>query len=298
MTLYALYQGNDSLIFNGKPYSALDLVGGGLFPIRLLTERGAQQDGSSAVGTKLDERTINMSVLIDASNRAQLVGYKDALAAFIKPNGAEPMQLRATRDDGSVRALDVFTVGIVDFPNTTQARVAAVQRLVLQMQAPDPVPYDPALQNINFSLTAPGGYLIPLKVPLKYLISSSLSSTVTLAYTGVWRTFPTIFISGPATSPVITNLATGDKLDFTGQSIPAGDTWIVDLTYGVKRIFDNHGVAKDYALTNDSNLVTWAIMPDKIAPGGINDIRVVVPSGANLATQVRVEFYRKFPNLD
>jgi len=286
---------------NGAPYWSLTLTGIGLPPIRLIKERGPQQHGSTVVGHLLDERLINLALLIKVATEALSDQARDDLAEILKPVDDLPCKIRITREDGTQRQIDAYTVGTVDFPNTQQDRFAGTQMVIAQFEAPDPIPYNPALNNIVFTVVsggaAPGGYTVPLFIPMIYAVGSSINDVENLVYVGKRETFPIIFVTGPAVSLVITNETTDQILDFTGHTIAAGVTYAIDLRYGYKTITDHLGVRQNAALTDASDLVTWSIVPTPTAPGGVNDIRVNVPSGATVDTKIRVEYYDRYPSL-
>lgn len=275
-----------------NPYAFISLTGLGLAPVRRLKERGPQQHGSTDVGFLLDERMLNLALLITGRTLAEMDVYRDALAEILKPLENTPIKLRLTRDNGSVRQLDCHVTGMVDFPNTLEQRIGASQQVVVQLEASDPIPYDPALRNIVFdSMSTGGGFQVPMQVLLAYSGGTSINVIQTLNYAGKWATSPIIYVAGPATDLVITNVTTGKKLDFTGRTIGPGDTYEIDLRYGYKSVRDSNGDLQNAALTDDSDLVTWSFVP------GINDIHVVIPSGMDATSQIRVEFRDKYPSF-
>lgn len=286
---------------DGQPFWALTMTGLGLPPIRLIKERSPQQDGSTVVGQLLDERLLNLALLIDAPNEAIAAQYRRDLAKILKPIDNVPCTLRITENDGLIRQIDTYTVGTVDFPITPETRMAGKQSVIAQFEAPDPIPYDPALQNIVFTVASgsgpPGGFQIPLLVPAIYSGASSIDAIESLTYDGDWETFPVLYLTGPMIDPIITNETTGKVLNFTGSNISAGDTWTVDLRYRHKNVIDSLGALKNAALTDASDLVTWSLVPDPEAVDGVNDIRVDVPSGATADSKVRIEFFNRYPSL-
>lgn len=281
------------------PYAFISLTGMGNPPVRRIKERGPQQHGATDVGFLLDERMLNLAILITGSTLELVDGYRDDLADMLKPSSTAG-KLRVTRDDGTVRQIDCHVSTAVDFPNTLQERIGASQLVVVQFEAADPIWYDPVRNNIVFTIASgvsePGGYPIPLMIPMIYTGGALIDATENLTYAGKWETFPTIYITGPADDPVITNATTGKVLDFTGTNIAALDTYTIDLRYGYKTVTDAAGVRQNAALTDASNLVDWSLAPSPDAPGGINDIQVYIPSGVTVATKVRVEYYDRYPS--
>lgn len=282
---------------SGNPFWVMSLTGIGLPPVRLLKERGPQQHGSTVVGYLLDERLLNMAMLIKAPSEAVADTYRDDLAEILKPVEGVPVQIRLTHASAKVRQIDSYTVNMVDFPMTNQDRFAGAQTVIAQFEAPDPIPYDPTLRNIIFDTSGGSGYQIPLEVPFAYTTGTAINQVVSLAYTGKREVYPRIYITGPAEDLKITNETIGKVLDFTGHVIAGGDTYEIDLRYGYKVITDQNGTRQNSALTDDSNLADWRIEATPLAPGGINDIRVEVADQATAATQIRVEFYDKHPSM-
>ena len=288
--------GSTTYALSGRdPYAFISLTGLGLPPVRRIKERGPLQHGATDVGFLLDERMLNLALLITGSTLAAVDEYRDDLAEILKPLSSTPIKLRVTRDDSSVRQIDCYTTGIVDFPNTLGERIGASQMVVAQFEAAYPIWYDPELVNIFVTNAGGNGYLIPLDVPVLYTTGSAINRLVSLTYAGKWEVYPKIYATGPATDLVITNETTGDVLDFTGHSIAGGDTYEIDLRYGYKTITDQTGTRKNSALTDDSDLATWRIVPTPTAAGGVNDIRVEVASGVTNATQIRMEYNDQYP---
>lgn len=286
-------------MYGRDPYSYISLTGLGLPPVRRIKERGPQQHGSTDVGFLLDERMLNLALLITADTKAEVATARRDLAHILKPRQSTPIIVRVTGEDDLVRQIDTHLAGIVDFPNTLQERMGASQLVVVQFEAADPIPYDPTLQNVTFDNTAfSAGLTVPMAVPMTLVIPSAIDSIVSITYEGDWETFPFMYLTGPMDDPVITNETTGDVLDFTGASLTGSDVWTIDLRYGHKSITDQNGDSQIAALTDDSDLITWSLVPDEEAPDGINDIRVEIPTGVTSATRVRIEYYNKYPSLE
>lgn len=280
-----------------NPYAFISLTGLGLPPVRRQKERGPQQHGASDVGFLLDERVLNLALLITGSTLSALDTARDNLANILKPLESTPIKLRVTRDNASQRQIDCHVIGAVDFPNTLQERIGPSQLVVVQFEAADPIPYDPTLNNVIFDTSGGSGYQIPWEVPFAYTSGTAIDQVVSLPYAGAWEAYPVIYATGPAEDLIITNDTIGKVLDFTGTTIAAGDTFEIDLRYGYKRVRDSDGVLQNAALTDASNLADWRIVPSPLAPAGINDIHVEVGDQATAATLIRMEFYNKYPSM-
>lgn len=300
VTVEAIVNNQSYPLSGGNPWWFVSMTGGGIPPVRRIEERSPMQHGSTDVGFLLDERMVNLVLLLEATGATTAEAlaladqYREELADHLKPLTDTPINLRLTQDSGRVRQVDCNVAGAVDFPITLRERMGPSQLVVIQFRCADPIPYDPALQNILFDTSAGSGFFIPMEVPFKHTTGSTINRVTSLSYQGKWETYPIIYATGPAEDLVITNETTGRKLDFTGHTIASGDTYIIDTRYGRRRIVDQDGNLKNSALTDDSDLQNFAIMPNPTAPGGVNDIRVSVAGQATLATRVRVEFYNRY----
>lgn len=93
-----------------------------------------------------------------------------------------------------------------------------------------------------------------------------------------------ITVDGPINDLVITNNATGEKLDFTGDSVAVGKQRIIDLRYGNKTVVDELGADCIALLTTDSDLATWHLAPHPDALFGFMELPADVSGGKVLAT--------------
>lgn len=289
-------RGNQTLNLFERPYHLVGHTGTGIPPLDRQEERGPFQNGVTDLGYRLNPRFINLVLLLEGETLADADTIRRNLVRFVRPLGSVPVRLRFKMDNGQFRQIDTFLSTELDFPNTADDRHGRFQRrVVLQMFAPDPLFYDPALQNLVFDVTTgSSGFTVPMSVPLQVAASSSINAVQSVTYQGDEDEYPVLFVTGPATNLVITNESIGTKLDFTGVSIADGDTYRIDLRYGVKTVTDSTGDNKIADLTSDSDLSTWRLAADPMAIGGINNIRVQVATAVTAATRVRVEFYNRY----
>lgn len=101
-------------------------------------------------------------------------------------------------------------------------------------------------------------------------------------YTGSYDDLPVITLTGPLGDPVVTNVTTSRKLDFTGSTIPAGVTYTIDLSRDTLSVVDQGGTIHTDELTDDSDLGSWTI-----AAGQSNYVQVTAAtSGTASAAQI------------
>jgi hypothetical protein len=193
--------------------------------------------------------------------------------------------------NGVVRQIDGYSVG--DLRYSGSDRNYLVQRAVVTIKCPDPTWYDPSGQAVNFAVG--GGsdvFEVPTVIPMT-VGASSIDASQSIDYAGSVESYPTIRIDGPITNPIITNDATGDKLDFTGYTIADNDYYSIDLRYGYKTVLDSSGVNQISKLSNDSDLATFSIKPDPDVVGGINSMSVTGTS-ITADTKVSINYYERY----
>lgn len=282
---------NQVIELSGRnPYSLISITGIGLAPTRRLRERGPQQNGSSNVGFVLDERMINILIQINGDTLELVDYYRDNLAQIFKPRSVSPIKLRLTRDDNKVREIECYTVGVVDFPNSQDRRIGPSQNVVIQLEALDPIAYEPTQRSWVFGVVggAPGGFMIPAKIPWEYEAGGSINANETIPYNGDWEEFPIITIHGYIDNLVLTNQQTNMKLDFTGHSIENNHIYTIDLRYGYKEIRRNDGILVNRTLTADSNLATWSLIP------GVPNVINVESDSVNENAKIIISYFNRY----
>lgn len=120
----------------------------------------------------------------------------------------------------------------------------------------------------------------------------TIGQVAAIAYEGDLPEYPVISLRGPITGPVVTNLATGDTLDFGAITIGAGTTYIIDTRHGVKTVLAGT-VNKRGELTKESDIGTWHLVPGPEAANGVN---LIAAYGSNIgtATQIKIVYYDRF----
>ena len=286
-----IVRGNEHQLDGENPYAYLGHDGLGAAPLHRLTERGPQQHGDTDLGYRLDPRLFTLLFQIQAADavtfwdqRADLIGY---FAPYHTPD------IKFELKNGDIRYIKCFHVGELTMPD--DAYMGTIQRVAIQLKAPDPTFYDPTGVAVTFALGGGGdAFVIPHEVP-HGVGASTIDQVTVIAYAGNWLSYPHLIrITGPIADCVITNETTGEKLDFTGTTIAGGDYYDIDCRYGQKTVVDSSGVNKIADLTSDSDLATFHLAPDSAeAPGGNNSIRVT-GSSVTEATGVAVNYYDRY----
>jgi hypothetical protein len=292
-TLEAIVGGTTYNLIDGTYALWIGEDGTGNAPSRRITEQGPLQHGDTDVDVRLDPRIFRELFMITPASLSDHYTRRSALIRIFRPS-ATKMQMRWTLDNGNIRQIDCVVAGGPDFASTEREGFA--QKMVVQLRANDPTFYDPTQNVVTFGVGAgASSFSFPISFPIHFG-GSTVDQTRTIAYSGTWRDYPVVIIGGPITDPVVTNLTTADKLDFTGITIDTGDYYIIDCRYGYKTVMDAAGANKIADLSDDSDLATFSLEPDPDAVGGLNDIQVT-GSSANANTQIYMRFYNRYTGI-
>jgi hypothetical protein len=267
--------------------------GVGMTPVQRESQQGPLQNGATDLGHRLRPRTLTLVFGLAGRTLAQTYERRDALLALFAPSDA-PLQLRWSLPNGATRQLDCHYTG--DFDYASRDRMGRHQRTAITLRADDPTFYDPAGASVSFELAASDdAFDIPLAIPWA-VGSSIIDQAATVRYPGTWRASPRITIIGPITDPVIRNVTTGEKLDFTGVSLSAGQSYIIDTSYGVATVIDQDGVDRTALLSDDSDLTTFHLASRADVPDGANDL-LATGTAATSTTQIFIAYNARYVGL-
>lgn len=450
----ALVDGEKMRLDDDGTLYLLQVFGVGLPPARRLKVRSPQQHGSTDIGFRYDEREMRLGFFFNANSTVAAVAKRDEIYAFWRSLADTPIQLRYTREDNSVRQIDCHVVGVVDMPWNPDENQNGLQNFVVQVEAANPLWYDPtedvvsftsadnldwwlalgtiAAENVEDHVESPTqgqsvsdsvaiadyspftvffrtnvttltpaspevvfdfyntsgahsiyGYLsnVPenffwfyydkfisnafLTGEQSYFVSSSgsikeiyrnletvpvgavsavagidgtpaeskwrsdaagtnswtptlpyaaiynieltptqrealviavdggLGASKTITYGGSFLTYPVVTITGPITDPILTNVSTGEDLDFTGITIASGDTYTIDCRFGYKTVKNAAGTNKIADLTAASDLVSFHLGADPEVSGGANAF-TLTGTGTDANTEVTITYNERF----
>lgn len=292
MDIYIIVDGVAHSLTDASTCILASQDGVGMAPLHRISQRGPQQHGDSDVGYRLDPRIVQLALEIHGSTQADQYAKRSRLLSWFRPRG-RTLALRWVLPDGSLRQLDCHYVS--DMSLATQAGGGFRQRVGLTLRAPDPTFYDPVAVALTFSVYASAGgeFAVPTSVPTA-VGGTIINQDMALTYAGSVVAYPHLIrITGPLNNPALENKSTGEKLDFTGTEIAAGDHYDIDLRYGYKTIFDALGVNRIAALTTDSDLATWHLAPAGEVVDGINALRIAATL-AGAGAKVELTYYNRY----
>jgi len=291
-----LYGTHTYELSDSQPFEVVEIDGIDSAAVTAITEQSPLQHGNTDKGMVLQPRIIQM--VIQAPNNPPTYTTEINRKLFNRIFGPSQMlgRFRVTYDSG-----DVFEIVARCLGNSGMGRSLEKDILVragVALQCPSPLWYDPVMKSIAFGIAAGStGFTVPTPVPT-FVGTSTLDQTVTLTYDGTFQEFPIIHVYGPIDDMVMTNLATGRKIDLNGTLVANGDYYTFDLRFGRKFVYRN-GVTTDLRtaeVTTDSQLATFAIEADPIATDGINPIRFTGTSVTS-QTQAYMQYYDRYSGI-
>lgn len=142
--------GSGSVNLNDKnPFALLGARGLAGADVRRVTTQGAAQHGDTDQGFRLNARRIELEIGFQAGTDAVLDDYRDTLMSIFKPLSGTVINLRATRDDGSVRQLDAYTIDDIDIDLVPEYRPGHYHRATVRLYAPAAAYYNPTAGSVS-----------------------------------------------------------------------------------------------------------------------------------------------------
>ncbi len=261
-------------------------------PMEYVSDQAPFQHGDTVRSFTLGVRPIQLVILQNFTSRAAYRQGRASLLDTIRPNRITNFNtqglLRYHLADGSKREIPVVLESGPGFAPPEGGWRGWSFTEVLRFAAHDPVWRDPAINTISFVETDED-LLFPATFPIKF---GGFGGVIAgLAYPGTWEEYPSFTITGPITAPSIENVTTGDKITLS-YILPAGYTITITLR-GQKSIVLSDGTNLLNKLTPDSDLVSFSLQPDPIAPLGVNELRVT-GTGTSPATSVTMSWYNRY----
>lgn len=263
----------------------LELTGMGDIPVEYQATAGYMQHGSTVRSWRLTPRTLSFQWRHDVRRKNTLPDVRAELLDVLNPE-AGMVTYQRVLSSGQRRNIDGWLQGGLSLADAGDGSGFDIE---MALECPDPVFYDPTQQTVVLA----GGYSKALAFPMAFGVSgddafwfdSPTIARSTITYTGNWRSYPVITISGPYTSVTVRNHTTGASFTLS-VAIGSGETVIVDLTPGALSIVDGLGNSLLSHRTGGT-FTGWYLQP------GDNDI-LVTGSGTSLLTTFTLTYFRRF----
>ena len=234
-TWYVIRGGTTTQVSGGNLSYRISANNIGTPPKRNLSTRGPFQHGETFYGFRYDKRVMSLVFYAESASLALADIKRDDIYNLWRGIEGETITIKVVRDDGVSRLIDGEVVNIIDFPDSINDRFGTAQSFAVQLEC-----HNPFWRKETATVTL-----------------LTVNGTTSIPYAGQFPAEPIINIVGPITNPVITQVYTGKKLDFTGTTIAAGDNYQIDTRYGYKTVFDGSAVNQIAKLTNDSDLADF-----------------------------------------
>lgn len=276
-TLEAIVGGDSLVLSDGAPYKLLDARGLSGAPVRRVADQGPDEFGHTDRGYRLGPREIELDIGFRADSNSALDDHRRALVSHFKPLSDTAINLRYTRDDAVVRQIDCFTVGKIKIGLVKEHRPGHYHKASIRLYAPDPAFYNP----------------VPGTVSLQGVVAPIYLQGTAINYAGDLDERPIIRVTGPITNPVVRSAYTNDDLTFTGVTIGAGTTYIIDTRVDRKTVYAGT-INKIGELSDSSDLGSFSIVP--AASQGIN-VFYLGGNNTGTATLMEIVYYTRYLSI-
>lgn len=120
-----------------------------------------------------------------------------------------------------------------------------------------------------------------------HMADTPILGTISAVNSGDIPISPLITMYGPLVNPIITNVTTGQVIDFSGMTLGSAESCYIDLTTGNKTVMSAGGSSLMSYMGTPAQLANFHLAPSPIAAGGTNSIRV---QGGSTTVDSRIEF--------
>lgn len=292
--------------------------GFGTPPLEYVTDRSPFQHGENVRSFSLRPRVIQLTTLQNFRNREEYWEGRRRLVEMLSPSalqaGLGPIspvftastsgglpalspsrrgKLLCYLGNGTKRQIDVLIESGPGFAPPQGGWREWSFTEVLRFVAHDPTWYDPT-QKFSLLLASASDVaqlVFPVTFPVTFAQETLSGSCVN---EGNWPTLPYIMLWGQIENPIIENITTGKRIALVAN-IPTPRLLLIDLYE--KTVQLNDGTNMISFVTSDSDLTTFTLEPDPIAPGGVNEIRVSYVSRAPFGGPDAMVWYNRYTGI-
>jgi len=274
------FDGKSIIMPDGGAYTMGILGGAGAPPTNFITRQGYKQHGVTEVSYNLDKRPLVLQLHRNAAcSRALYWSNRAELHDILRHDRNGPMTLTVAENGGSVKRSIIVRADPGAMFSLDPSREAGwyIDEQI-NLIAFDPIWFDPVTTVLTLSGATQNNLVFPITFPILFG-TAGLPFTANITYTGTWYGYPTITLTGPYQTAVITNTTTGISF-FMTTAIPSGQVRIINTTPGNLSIVDAAGVSHFGELGPNSDLVDFVLKPDPEVVGGIQTISIILLNAA------------------
>lgn len=219
-------------------------------PAIIEEDRLPLRNGTMLRRVSFGPRDVDIPLFLKAATHNALRARVDEINAILNPLTGIG-KLKVERPDGVTRELNcIYRQGLEGNENNENFGVVWM-RYILTLHAFDPFWYDEEATYSEYTSGVAVPFLNPL-LPLKLTSTSIFVTIPTINNTGDVEVWPTWTIYGPGENPILRNMDTDEKMDFTGQTLVTGEYIQITTVDGITTVTKSGGINLYGELSSDS----------------------------------------------
>jgi phage-related protein len=240
------------------------------------------QDGSRNRSTRFKPHEFSLKLTVAASSEASLRSAIRSLESAMNPKRGTGI-IRVTSPIGDTRELPCKVVDGLGLEEKPEMSGPDMQQAVVTFKAFDPLWRDVSDTSTSFDVGAAVSFFpfFPLR-----LTNSQIAVDTSINNDGDDEAFPVWTIAGPGSVIKLSNLTTGEVLEFSTLTLAAGESVVIDTRPGSKGATRNTGVSVYSDLTLASSL--WTLQT------GVNLIRLEMSGAQTGISKLTVSFRKRY----
>jgi hypothetical protein len=180
--------------------------------------------GDFWLDARAKERISSLDILLQASSLTGLEALRRQLIAILNPlRGSGTLYL--VTGSGDVRAFDCVLAESLPLPTASHIGGRRMRTIVRLRSVGLPFLYDAALRSVSVPAPGTGTFILPVTLPAT-LASSTVGVQMVLSNDGDVPTPVRITVVGPAVTPKLRNLTTGESIEFALTIAPASPLYV------------------------------------------------------------------------
>lgn len=211
----------ESIVFDGPPFYLVSVNGLGDVSATVQRQKAPYQDGSTRIGSTLEERAIPIEFLIVGENYAEVSEFRIKMARVLNPNLDEGT-LRY-ENGHVVREIKASAESVPFFPDGSGNRINEMQKGLVTLVASNPywrsisITEEPAFEP-RFRFPTRGPFIMGIQRDRRVIVNDGDSPAPLI-----------VEFFGPATNPKIINNTTGEFIKIR-QNLLEGERMMIDTS--------------------------------------------------------------------
>ncbi|MBT2661951.1 phage tail family protein [Bacillus sp. ISL-45] len=217
--------------FDGPPFYLSRISGLGEVDAELQLQKSPYQDGSSLMGSVLQEREVTVEFLIEQQAYSEVSDSRAKIARAFNPK-LKPGIIRY-ENDFVVREIEAIADSVPIYPDGHSNRSMTLQKGMITLTCPNP--YWKSEDQVEQLAVFESGLTFPVTFPTAFAQQSPSKSKLIMNEGDVDTPIEVTF-TGPATAPIIIRNETTGKMIEVNQSLLDGEKLVINTEFGKKRV--------------------------------------------------------------